>query len=75
MVRAIAFESLVHHCFGLESRQGLLILSRQEAIQLTNRPSVVLSFVPEIMQEEAPGLPPPVKARKSPYDLKSVGIT
>jgi hypothetical protein len=42
VVNVVKFKPLaLHHC-GFESRQGLLILTCEEAIQLANRASVVL---------------------------------
>jgi hypothetical protein len=51
-VKVINFKPLAPHCCGFESRQGLCILSCEEAIQLAYGTSMVLlrySFVPVIM--------------------------
>jgi hypothetical protein len=51
------FKLLAPHRCGFESRQGLCILSCEEAIQLAYGKSVVLlrcPFVPEIMHGGAP---------------------
>jgi hypothetical protein len=57
VVKVVDFKPLSpHHC-GLESLQGLWILSCEEAIQLAYGTSVVLlryTFVPEIMHGRAP---------------------
>jgi hypothetical protein len=57
VVKVVDFKPLVPHLWGLESRQGLWILSCKEAIQLAYGKSEVLlrySFVPEIMHGRAP---------------------
>ena len=64
VVRVIDLESFDHCHFGIKFRQGLWILSCEEAINLVNRMFVVLlgcPLVPEIMHKGAP-LPPPAKA-------------
>jgi hypothetical protein len=56
VVKVVNFKSLAPHSCGFESRQGLWILSCEEAIQLANGTSVVLLrclFVPEIMHRRA----------------------
>jgi hypothetical protein len=56
VVKVVDFKPLApHHC-GFESRQGLWILSCEEAIQLAYGTSVVLlrcPFVPEIIHGRA----------------------
>jgi hypothetical protein len=57
VVKVVDFKSLAPHRCGFESRQGLWILSCEEAFQLAFGTSVVLLrylFVPEIMHERAP---------------------
>jgi hypothetical protein len=57
MVKVIDFKPLAPHRCGFESREGLWILSCEEAIQLAYGMSVVLlrsPFVPEIMHRRAP---------------------
>jgi hypothetical protein len=57
VVNVVDFKPLAPHCCGFESRQGLCILSCEEAIQLAYGTSVVLlrcPFVPEIMHGRAP---------------------
>jgi hypothetical protein len=57
VVTVVDFKPLALHGCGFESRQGLLILSCEEAIQLAYVTSVVLlryPFVPEIMRGRAP---------------------
>jgi hypothetical protein len=57
MVKVVDFKPLAPHRCGFESRQGLWILSCEEAIQLAYGTSVVLLrclFVPEIMHGRAP---------------------
>jgi hypothetical protein len=57
VVKVVDFESLAPHRCGFESRQGLLILSCDETIQLAYGTSVVLlrcPFVPEKMHGRAP---------------------
>jgi hypothetical protein len=52
VVKVVDFKPLAPHRCGFESRQGLWILSCEEAIQLAYGTSVVLLrclFVPEIM--------------------------
>jgi hypothetical protein len=56
VVKVVDFKPLAPHRCGFESRQGLWILSCEEAIQLAYGTSVVLlrcPFVPEIMHERA----------------------
>ena len=72
VVRVVDLESVAPHCCGFESRQGLWILSREEAIQLAYGTLLVLlgcPLVPEIMHGGASIS----KAGKSPYNLYSVG--
>jgi hypothetical protein len=71
VVKVVDFKPLAPHRCVLESRQGLWILSCEEAIQLAYGTSVVLlrcPFVPEIMHGRAPAwcLPPPVNVAKWP---------
>jgi hypothetical protein len=57
VVKVVDFKPLVDHCYGFESRQGLWILSYEEAIQLAYGTSVVLlrcPLMPEIMHGRAP---------------------
>jgi hypothetical protein len=57
VVKVVDFKPLAPHRCGFESRQGLWILSFEEAIQLAYGTSVVLlrcPFVPEIMHGRAP---------------------
>jgi hypothetical protein len=57
VVKVVDFKQLAPHRCGFESRQGLRILSCEEAIQLAYGMSVVLlrcPFVPEIMHGRAP---------------------
>jgi hypothetical protein len=57
MVKVVDFKPLAPHRYGFESRQGLLILSCEEAIQVAYGTPVVLlrcTFVPEIMHGRAP---------------------
>jgi hypothetical protein len=57
VVKVIDFKPLAPHRCGFESRQGLLVLSCEEAIQLAYRMSVVLLrclFEPEIKHGRAP---------------------
>jgi hypothetical protein len=57
VVKVVDFKSLAPQRCGYESRQGLWILSYEEAIQLAYGTSVVLlrcPFVPEIMHVRAP---------------------
>jgi hypothetical protein len=57
VVKVVDFKPLVPHLCGFESRQGLWILSCEEAIQLAYGTSMVLvvyPFVPEIMHGRAP---------------------
>jgi hypothetical protein len=57
VVKVVEFKPLAPHRCGFESRQGLSILSCEEAIQLAYGTSVVLlrcPFVPEIMHGRAP---------------------
>jgi hypothetical protein len=57
VIKVVNFKPLAPHLWGLESRQGLSILSCEEAIQLAYGKSEVLlkySFVPEIMHGGAP---------------------
>jgi hypothetical protein len=57
VVKVVDFKPLVPHHYGFESRQGLWILSCEEAIQLAYGKSVVLLrclSMPEIMQGRAP---------------------
>jgi hypothetical protein len=57
VVKVVDFKPLAPHLCGFESRQGLWILSCEEAIQLAYGTSVVLlryPFVPEIMHGRAP---------------------
>jgi hypothetical protein len=56
VVKVVDFKPLAPHRCGFESRQGLWILSCEEAIQLAYGTSVVLlrcPFVPEIMHGSA----------------------
>jgi hypothetical protein len=56
VVKVVDFKPLAPHRCGFESRQGLWILSFEEAIQLAYGTSVVLlryPFVPEIMHGRA----------------------
>jgi hypothetical protein len=56
VVKVVDYKSLAPHRCGLESRQGLWILSCKEAIQLAYGTSVVLlrcPFMPEIMHGRA----------------------
>jgi hypothetical protein len=57
VVKVLDFKQLAPHRCGFVSRQGLWILSCEEAIQLAYGTSVVLlrcPFVPEIMHGKAP---------------------
>jgi hypothetical protein len=57
MVKVVDFKPLAPHRCGFESRQGLWILSYEEAIQLAYVTSVVLlrcPFVPEMIHGRAP---------------------
>jgi hypothetical protein len=57
VVKVVDFKPLALHRCGFESRQGLWILSCEEAIQLAYGTSVVLlrfPFVPEIIHGRAP---------------------
>jgi hypothetical protein len=57
VVKVVDFKQLAPHFCGFESRQGLWILSCEEAFQLANGTSVFLlryPFVPEIMHGRAP---------------------
>jgi hypothetical protein len=57
VVKVVDFKPLAPHRCGFESRQGLWILSCEEAIQLTYGTSVDLlgcPFVSEIMHGKAP---------------------
>jgi hypothetical protein len=57
VAKVVDFKPLALHRCGFKSRQGLLILSCEEAIQLAYGTSVVLlrcPFVPEIMHGRAP---------------------
>jgi hypothetical protein len=54
---SLTFKTLAPHRCGFESRQGLWILSCEEAIQLVYGTSLVLlrfPFVPEIIHGRAP---------------------
>jgi hypothetical protein len=60
VVKVIDFKPLASHCCGFESRQGLWILSCEEAIQLAYGTSV-----PEIIHGRATwDLPQPVKLER-----------
>ena len=64
VVKVLDFKQLARQSCGFESRQGLWILSCEEAIQLAYGTSVVLlrcPNVPEVMHGGRGGLPPPVK--------------
>jgi hypothetical protein len=57
VVKVVDFKPLAPHRCGFESRQGIWILSCEEAIKLAYGTSVVLlrcPFVPEIMHGRAP---------------------
>jgi hypothetical protein len=57
VVKVVDFKALALYRCGFESRQGLWIISCEEAIQLAYVTSVVLLrclFVPEIMHGRAP---------------------
>jgi hypothetical protein len=57
VVKVVDFKPLAPHRCGFEFRQGLWIISCEEAIQLAYGTSVVLlrcSFVPQIMHGGAP---------------------
>jgi hypothetical protein len=57
VVKFVDYKPLASHRCGFESRQGLWILSSEEAIQLAYGTSAVLlrcPFVPEIMHGRAP---------------------
>ena len=67
MVRVVDFESLAAHCCGFESRQGLWILSFDEANHLAYGTSMVIL----IMHGGHLSSFPTSKAGKSPYKLKA----
>jgi hypothetical protein len=62
VVKVVDFKQLAPHRYWFESRQGLLILSCEEAIPLAYETSMVLlrsPFVTEIMHGRAPEGPSP----------------
>jgi hypothetical protein len=74
----IDFKPLAPHCLGLESRQRLLILSCEEAIQLAYGTSVILPRCPlmsEIIQEGHMRSSSTIKAGTTPYYLYCVSVT
>jgi hypothetical protein len=78
VVKVVDFKSLAPHCCGFESRQGLWILSGEEAIQLAYGTSVVLlmcPFVLEICTEGHLRSSSTSQAGTSRYDLYCVGVT
>jgi hypothetical protein len=78
VVEVVDFKQLTPHRCGFDSRQGLWILSCEEAIQLAYRTSAVLlrcPFVPEIMHEGHLRSSSTSKAGTSRYDLYSVDVT
>jgi hypothetical protein len=71
-VAIILINPLAPYRCGFEYRQGLWILSCEEAIQLAYGTSVVLlrfPFVPKIMYVRAPEVSSTSKGGMLPYDL------
>jgi hypothetical protein len=79
VVKVVDFKPLAPHSCGFESRQGLWILSYEEAIQLhvAYETLVVLCRCPFVLEMDgsAPEIFLYQKSWKLPYDLYSVDAT
>jgi hypothetical protein len=78
VVKVVVFKPLAPHRCGFESRQGLRILSCEEAIQLAYGTSVVLLGCPFVLEKCTEGhlrSSSTSKAGTSPNDLYCVDVT